>query len=161
MSGQIPSPSQLAANVDLEAAELRAWRSFLEAHAALVSVLEQELQEREDLDLTWYDVLVQLHEADDDRLRMQELADAVLLSKSGLTRLVDRMERAGLVAREACPTDRRGTFAVLTDDGRATLRRTAPEHLRGVSEHFAGHLTSDEAKVLERVFTRILGALDR
>lgn len=161
MTGRTSSPSELAADVDLQAVELRAWRSFLEAHAALVGVLEDELQEREDLDLTWYDVLVQLHEAEDHRLRMQELADAVLLSKSGLTRLVDRMERSGLVRREACPTDRRGTFAVLTGSGLATLRRTAPAHLRGVSEHFAQHLTPEEATILEQVFGRILGALDR
>src|SRR5438045_3780930 len=105
---------------------MAAWRLFLEAHAALVEVLAAELERERGLPLTWYDVLVQLAEAPDGRLRMQDLARSVLISKSGLTRLVDRMERAGMVERQPCPSDLRGTFAVLTDAGRAALRGAAP-----------------------------------
>ncbi len=138
--------------------QLRAWRAFLEAHARTIEQLERELRETEQLPLAWYDVLVQLHEADDDRLRMQDLAQAVLLSKSGLTRLVDRMEQARLVRRVACDSDRRGTYAQLTDEGLARLRATAPTHLRGVHEHFARHLSADEAAIIERALERIARA---
>lgn len=160
MNSDTLTSSATAADLDLDGPRLRAWRRFLEAHAALVGILEQELKDREDLPLTWYDVLLHLNEAEDHRLRMQDLADAVLLSKSGLTRLVDRMESAGLVERADCPTDRRGTFAVLTGAGRATLERTAPTHLQGIAEHFASQLSDDEAAALEAAFDRILGALD-
>jgi DNA-binding MarR family transcriptional regulator len=136
-------------------AQLAAWRAFLEAHAHTTELLARELKDAEDLPLSWYDVLVQLQEADGYRLRMQELADRVLLSKSGLTRLIDRMERAGLVTRAACPDDRRGTFAELTPAGLETLRRSAPSHLRGVRQHFAELVTDDEAAVLETVLDRI------
>lgn len=138
--------------------QLRAWRSFLEAHAAVLDVLERELRAEEDLPLTWYDVLVHLNEAEDRSLRMQELADAVLLSKSGLTRLVDRMEKAGLVERAACASDRRGTFARLTDDGLQRLRSTAPTHARGVREHFVGHLDEAEVQVLADALERVARA---
>ncbi len=134
-----------------------AWRAFLEAHARVTEVLARELREEEDLPLTWYDVMVHLSEAPEHRLRMQDLAEAVLLSKSGLTRLVDRMQKAGLLSREACPSDRRGTFALLTDRGLATLRAAAPTHVRGVQEHFAAHLTDEEAATLTAVLRRVAG----
>lgn len=137
---------------------LAVWRAFLETHAAVVDVLEHELRTERDLPLTWYDVLVQLSEAQDHQLRMQDLAQAVLLSKSGLTRLVDRMERAGLVIREPCERDRRGTFARLTDAGLERLRACAPVHLRGVAQHFTSHLTDDEVATLAAAFDRILAA---
>ena len=96
---------------------LAAWRAFLDAHAALVAVLERELLEERDLPLTFYDVLVQLSEAG-GRMRMSDLAGSLLLSRSGVTRLVDRMADAGYVAREACASDGRGFYAVLTPAGR-------------------------------------------
>ena len=133
------------------------WRSFLQAHASLVGQLEHELQVERELPLAWYDVLLNLNEAD-GRQRMQELARSVLLSKSGLTRLVDRMEGAGLLRREQCPSDRRGTLAVLTAEGKAVLRRAAPVHLRGIEEHFARHLTDDEVAVLQRALDRVVAA---
>ena len=135
--------------------KLRAWVAFLEAHARTVELLTRELKDEEGLALSWYDVLVQLSEADDGQLRMQDLADAVLLSKSGLTRLIDRMETAGLVRREACPSDRRGTFAAITEEGMRTLRATYPTHARGVRQHFTDLLDDDEARVLERILRRI------
>lgn len=141
-------------------AQLGAWRALLESHARLTELLESELRTEHDLPLTWYDVLLQLNEAPDRRLRMQELADRVLLSKSGLTRLIDRMEQAGLVARLACPSDRRGTFAELSAAGRARLRETAPTHLQGVKEHVADLLDDDEAATLERLLRRLVDAAD-
>jgi DNA-binding MarR family transcriptional regulator len=142
----------------LTPAQLRAWRSFLEAHAAVVDVLERELRAEEDLPLSWYDVLVQLSEAASRSLRMQELAERVLLSKSGLTRLVDRMEHAGLVERAACEQDRRGTYARLTDAGLQRLQATTPTHVRGVREHFAQHLEDHEADLLANALGRVAGA---
>ncbi len=93
-----------------------------------------------------YDVLVQLVEADGGRLRMQDLADRVVFSRSGLTRLVDRMVSEGLVTRERCDDDRRGTFASITAAGRARLRQASGVHLRGVAEHFARHLSPARAR---------------
>src|SRR5215510_8622109 len=101
---------------------LAVWREFLEAHAQVVGALEAELDAERDLPLAWYDVLVALSEAPEHRLRMQDLADRVLFSRSGLTRLVDRMVAAGYVERVRCDDDRRGTFAALTTAGTACLR---------------------------------------
>lgn len=137
---------------------LAVWRLFLEAHAVVTDRLGRELEAECHLPLTWYDVLLQLAGAPDRRLRMRDLADAVLLSRSGLTRLVDRMESAGLVVREATATDRRGADAVLTDAGRAALRRAAPVHLRGVQEHFAAHLTEEGLGSLREALCRVVAA---
>jgi DNA-binding MarR family transcriptional regulator len=89
---------------------------------------------------------------------MQELSASVLLSKSGLSRLVDRMVEAGLVRRERCQDDRRGWFAVLTDRGRSALRRAAPVHLRGVHEHFTRHLDPEEVRVLTAALSKVVAA---
>ncbi|HVM09037.1 MAG TPA: MarR family transcriptional regulator [Acidimicrobiales bacterium] len=136
---------------------LAAWRSLIHANARLSEILEEELDREHGLPLAWYDVLLKLHEAGGS-LRMQDLANAVLKSKSGLTRLVDRMVSAGLVRREACASDRRGTLAVLTDDGRHRLRAAAPVHLRGIEEHFGRHVSPEEAEVVTMVCERLLAA---
>ncbi len=137
---------------------LQAWRAFLTAHAVLTDVLEAELQAERGLPLAWYDVLFQLSLAPGGERRMQELAGAVLLSKSGLTRLVARMEQAGLVERRPCPTDLRGTIAALTPAGKAALRRARPIHLRGIREHFANYLSDEEAQALCSAFAKVLAA---
>jgi DNA-binding MarR family transcriptional regulator len=138
---------------------MAAWRAFLTAHARVTDVLAQELKDDEDLPLTWYDVLVQLAECPDHRARMQELAGRILLSKSGLTRLVDRMEQAGLVRRVDCPDDRRGTYAELTTAGYERLKGAAPTHLRGIKAHFADILDDDEVHVLATALHRIAARL--
>jgi DNA-binding MarR family transcriptional regulator len=140
---------------------LAAWRAFLEAHAAVTRVLEDELVAERALPLPWYDVLVQLSEAPGGRLRMQELARRVLLSKSGLTRLCDRMEEAGFVARQPCGDDGRGIEAALTAHGRAELKRAAPVHLRGVRAHFTSKLDADQARALASALTRIAEAASK
>lgn len=138
---------------------MAAWRAFLTAHARITDVLARELREGTELPLTWYDVLVQLSEAPERRLRMQELADRVLLSKSGLTRLIDRMQQDGYVTRYPCEDDRRGTFAQMTDEGYATIRRAAPTHMEGIVDHFADLVTDEEADVLADVLGRIVERL--
>ncbi len=124
---------------------MAAWVAFLRAHAAVLRPLERELHAECDLPLTWYDVLVQLSAAPGGRLRMQQLARAVLLSKSRITRLVEAMEHVGLLVREPCPDDKRGAEVALTPAGHARLRTAAPVHLRGVREHFMRHLSADQA----------------
>lgn len=136
--------------------ELGAWRSFLRAHAQITRKLEADLVAEHDLPLPSYDVLLQLAESPGRRLRMTELADRVLLSRSGLTRLVDRLEREGLVERASCPNDARGTHAVLTDAGFGRLRRAAPTHLRGIAEHVTSRLDADELVELKRLMLKLM-----
>ena len=138
----------MSAEQGLTPAQQRAWRTFLRAHATVVRALEAELLAEHDLPLASYDVLVQLSEAPDRRLRMTELADRVLLSRSGLTRLADRLEREGLITREPCPSDARGTLAVLTEAGLQRLRDAWPTHLRGVSQHVTSRLSAQEVEQL-------------
>jgi DNA-binding MarR family transcriptional regulator len=140
----------------LTTAENGAWRTFLRAHATVTRRLEAELVAEHELPLASYDVLVQLSEAPSRALRMTELAERVLLSRSGLTRLVDRLERDGLVSRQACPNDARGTLAVLTDAGLERLRKAWPTHLRGVSEHVTSKLSPSELATLEQLLGRLL-----
>ena len=137
---------------------LAAWSTFLRAHARVVRELERELQADQDLALTDYDVLVQLAAADERRLRMSELADRLLLSRSGVTRLVDRLVADGLVERVMCESDRRGQWAALTDAGHARLRRASPTHLRGVATHFLDRLSPDDLASLERMLANLLDA---
>jgi DNA-binding MarR family transcriptional regulator len=140
----------------LSDAQLGAWRVFLRAHSQITRRLEQELLTEQDLPLASYEVLLHLAEAPGGMLRMTDLADRVLLSRSGLTRLVDRLERDGLVARTSCPSDARGTNAQLTEAGRARLRAAAPTHLRGVAEHVTDRLTPQEIEQLRELMTKLL-----
>jgi DNA-binding MarR family transcriptional regulator len=137
------------------ASELDAWRSFLRAHARLVRVLETELVAAHPISLGGYDVLVQLAEAPERRLRMAELADAVLLSRSGVTRLVDRLEVAGMVTRERFDGDGRGIVAVLTKKGLDTLREASRTHLAGVVRHFIDHFDPAELAAFGQMSARL------
>lgn len=139
-------------------APLAVWRRFLEAHARVVGALEAEFAAARRLPLAWYEVLVSLHESPGERLRMQDLARRVLCSRSGLTRLVDRMVDAGYVTREACPDDRRGTFAVLAPAGAQCVRDAHGVHLRGVQDHFARHLDAADVAALDVALGKILAA---
>jgi len=135
-----------------------AWRAFITAHALVIERIERELAEAGLPPLGWYDVLLELSVAPDRRLRMHELARAVVLSRSGLTRLVDRLERAGLLRREPDLADRRGSFAVLTDEGAAMRERMWPVYARGIAEHFGKHLGDEEVEGLIGVLKRVLDA---
>lgn len=135
---------------------LAAWRTFLRAHTRVVRELERELQANRGMALTDYDVLVQLAAAEERRLRMSELADALLLSRSGVTRLVDRLVADGMVERITCESDRRGQWASLTDAGYQRLRDATPTHLEGVREHFLDRLSAGELAQLQRMLDRVV-----
>src|SRR5438874_7968071 len=141
-----------------EQSRFSAWHAFLVAHAALEPILNRELETACGLPLRWFDVLTQLHLTPHKRLSMTELANAVLLSKSGLTRLVDRIEEAGLVQRVSAPGDRRSLLIVLTPSGEKTLKRAAPIHEDGIRRHFAAYITDNEAAAVEAALGRIAAA---
>jgi len=140
----------------LDARELRAWRGFLHAHATLLRRLEAELEAQHGLPVSSYEVLMNVADADDERLRMHDIASRVLLSRSGLTRLVDRLERLGYLRRESCPEDARGAFAVLTPQGRAAIDAARTTHLAGVRELFLQHFTDAEQEQLGIFWQRLL-----
>lgn len=130
----------------------------METHAEVLGRLVDELKAEADLPVTWYDVLLHLGEVDGERMRMRELADAVLLSKSGLTTLVDRMQEAGLVRREVPPEDRRSIDVVLTDAGRRRFRDARAVHRGGIERHFCAHIDDDEAASLIELLGRLRAA---
>ena len=140
---------------------LAAWRAFLKAHATIINLIERDLAEAKRPPLSTYDVLIELYEASEHRLRMHELAERVVLSRSGLTRLVDRLEAEGLLIRDRCGTDRRGAYAVITEKGISALQQTWPIYARGIAEYFAQWLTLEEAKLLELALSRILQATSK
>jgi DNA-binding MarR family transcriptional regulator len=142
----------------LSARELSVWRTFLRAYANINARLEHDLLDAHELPLAWYEVLVHLAEAPAQRMRMTDLADRVLLSRSGLTRLVDRLESEGLVKRAACPSDARGTFTVLTAAGQHRLREASPVYEHGIGEYVAGPLSGPELGVLHELLVRLLDA---
>jgi len=145
----------------LTALKLEAWQAFLEAHAQVRAALASQMDIDSDLPLAWYDLLLHLVRSDSDRVRMHELADSLTLSRSALTRFIDRVEKAGLVHRESSPEDRRGTYVVLSEKGRAAFLDAAPRHLQALERHFAHHLTDEEAKTLLEAFGRVAAATRR
>jgi DNA-binding MarR family transcriptional regulator len=138
----------------MDEAELGTWRAFLNVHASLIRRIERDLEGRGLPPLTWYDVLWPLQRAEDRRLRINELAQEVVLSRTGLVRLVDRIEAAGLLKREPVPEDGRGSYAVITKEGSATLRRMWPIYRRHIQADFLEPLGS-EAKRMRRGLERI------
>ena len=135
--------------------ELAAWRGLLRVHARMSKALDAELMREHRLPLSSYEVLLYLADSPDGRLRMSELADSVLLSRSGLTRLVDRLERDGLLRRQRCEEDQRGWFAEITDDGRELFERARVTHLDGVRERFLSNLTRDEQRTLASLWEKV------
>ncbi len=144
----IPSPKDPRLDV---------WRTFLYAHAQVRRQLERELQAEQSMGLGEYEVLLVLAYSDERRMRMSELADELTLSRSGATRLIDRLEAGELVERVSCDTDRRGQWAQLTQAGYERLRSASPTHLRGVAEHFLDRIPADELEGLHRTLDRVRG----
>ena len=140
----------------LDALELGAWRGFLRAHAALSRELDAELTAAHGLPLSTYEVLLFLADSAEGHMRMSDLADSVLLSRSGLTRLVDRLERDGLVERRACPGDARGMNAVITAAGRERFAQARRTHLDGVRRRYLDQLSQREQELLAGIWERML-----
>ncbi|MDX6703539.1 MAG: hypothetical protein QOF26_3765 [Baekduia sp.] len=140
----------------LDERELAAWRGLLRVHASLSKALDTQLEREHGLPLISYEVLLYLADADGQKMRMCDLASSVILSRSGLTRLVDRLERDGLLVRESCASDARGAFAKLTPVGHEKLAAARATHLAGVRSLFLEHLTEDDLDVLGSVWTRVL-----
>ncbi|MFI5385954.1 MAG: MarR family winged helix-turn-helix transcriptional regulator [Fimbriimonadales bacterium] len=136
---------------------LEAWKGLLLAHATLVEQIDFEMAQANLLPLDWYDALLALEDAPNRRLKMSDLADQVLLSKSGLTRLVDRLEAKGYICRVNCRADRRVSYAVLTPEGLKAREASWPTYRAAIQEHFASQLSDEEAKVVADALLRFMG----
>jgi len=134
---------------------VHAWSLLLRTHAAVVATLERELQAARGISLSWYDVLLELYQRPAG-LRMQDLAEVVVLSRTRVSRVVDELEASGLVARQPNPQDKRSTIVVITPTGRSTFRRAAPVYLRGIARHFADALTAEELDCVGRGLEKVL-----
>jgi DNA-binding MarR family transcriptional regulator len=131
------------------------WRAFLQAHARVARRLDEELRAEHDLSVAEYDALLNIAEAPGRRLRMRRLADQVVLSKSGVTRLIDRLVADGLVERSSCTTDARGAEAVLTEAGLRRLRAASRTHLRGIADHFLDVVDDADLAVVDRAMRAV------
>jgi len=152
----MPTPVPRPTAAGLSPTELRAWRGMLRVHSRLVKALDAQLDEEHRLPLTSYEVLLRVADADGERMRMCDLADSILLSRSGLTRLVDRLERDGLLARVACTDDARGAWATLTPAGRTKLDASRATHLDGVRSLFLSYFAEEELSLLGDLWDRVL-----
>ena len=139
----------------LDQEELAAWRGMLRAHAELTKELDAELAREHNLPLSSYEVLLYLADAPEGRMRMAELAESVLLSRSGLTRLVDRLEREGLLKRQRCESDARGYFAEITPKGRRLFDQARRTHLEGVRARFLSRFSRDELRALGTLWQKL------
>ena len=139
----------------LDDEEMQAWKAFLRASTRLMDRLDAELDPT-GLSLADYEILVHLSDEPTGELRMTELAEKTLVSRSGLTRRLDRLVRSGLVARRSCPTDRRGVLAVLTPTGRQRLMDAAPTHVDGVRRHFLSQLQGQDLPTLTHWLNRVV-----
>jgi DNA-binding MarR family transcriptional regulator len=137
---------------------LQAWRAMLLAYNAAMRAIDADLEASGSIPLTWYDVLLELNAAPEGKLRMQELSDRVVLSRTRVSRLVDEMVLDNLVAKIRDDHDRRVVWAKITDVGRKSFRETAPRYLRGIEEHFSSHLTDDERQVLATALGKVAAA---
>jgi len=142
----------------LSPAEMEAWRAYILTSRRLLELLEQAL-DGHDLSMADYEVLAQLSDAPERRMRMSELAQAALLSRSRLSHRMKVMEQAGLIRKEECPDDRRGAFAVMTEKGWQAIVAAAPDHVASVRQAFTDVLTPEDQKVIARSFTKIQGLL--
>ena len=135
------------------------WRAFLTAMRLLTDQLDRELQRDANIPHTYYEILVALSEAPGRRLRMNQLADMCQSSRSRLSHAVNRLEEAGWVRREACPTDKRGALAVMTDEGFAAIEAAAPGHVEGVRRHVFDVLSPEQVRQLSEISTAIRDGL--
>ena len=148
----------LPLRLEPKALGLHGWGALLRAHAALVPILDRELQAAVGMPLAWYDVLLELANAPDRQLQMSELGERVTLSRTRVSRLVDEMQRAGYVEKRAHPSDRRSIYATMTALGRKQFRAAAPVYARGIHEHFVSHLRPSEISAIATGLQRVARA---
>jgi DNA-binding MarR family transcriptional regulator len=141
-----------------EQERLEVWFTLMRAQAAVFEALERDLEASPGLPLSWYQVLIGIAQDASGRMRMQELASFAVLSKSGLSRLADRMEAAGLIRRESCSADRRGTYAALTPAGQKALAAATPVFLEGFERSVASHLSDADVRALQAALGKVLEA---
>ena len=152
-AGHMPPPRRkLAANT---------WGALLQVHAALVPLIDREVRERTGLPLAWYDILLELSSASEGRLRMSELAERVVLSRTRVSRLVDELDQVGLVCRVENPDDRRSAYCLLTDAGLRRFKAAAPIYLAAIESRFAEGLTDRQLKDLQESLLSVKARLDR
>jgi DNA-binding MarR family transcriptional regulator len=135
--------------------QLDAWVSFLRAHSAITRELSAQLQREHGLTLNDYEVLLHLSHADGGRLRRVDLAEKILLTASGITRLLEGLERSGFVCKDTCPSDARVSYAKITDEGTAKLAEASQTHLRGVDDLFVGRYSGSELATLAELLSRL------
>jgi DNA-binding MarR family transcriptional regulator len=133
-----------------------AWALMVQAHAIAFDRIEADMVREAGLPLAWHEVLARLAASEDPAMRMQDVARAVLLSKSGLTRLADRMEQAGLIQRRACASDRRGVFLGLTPAGHEALERARPVFAAAIEHHFGRHLGPEDLDGITAAARRLI-----
>ena len=142
----------------LSASEMKAWRRYIIASRRLLEALDFDLGHHE-LSMADYEVLAQLSDAPERKMRMSELADVAMISRSRLSHRIKVMEKAGWVKREPCPIDKRGYFAVMTAKGWKAIVAAAPDHVESVRSRFLDHLTKEDQRVLSEIFERITDSL--
>jgi DNA-binding MarR family transcriptional regulator len=135
----------------LSDSDLATWKAFINAHDRITREINADLSARGLPDLTWYDALWALRTGDGGRRRVGELAEAVVLSRTAIVRLVDRLVAAGVARREPVPEDRRGSYVVITPEGRALLKRMWPIYSAGIERLFAAHATRSMGAALDRM----------
>jgi DNA-binding MarR family transcriptional regulator len=139
--------------------DVGSWAALLRVHAALVPLIDRELQAACGLPLTWYDVLLELNSAPGRRLNMGELGEVAVVSRTRASRVVDQLVTAGLVSREPDPDDRRSAYATITEDGRARLRAAAPTYLASIRRHFTSRMTAAESGTVASALAKVLSDL--
>lgn len=139
---------------------IAAWSALLRAHASLVPAIDRELRRSTGLPLSWYDVLLELDAAPQRRLRMQELGERAVISRTRASRVVDELVAAGYVRREPNPEDKRSSFAAMTDDGRRAFRRAAPRYLDAIRRQFSGRLAPDQLRAVREALTTVIKPSD-
>ncbi|MEC0231695.1 MarR family winged helix-turn-helix transcriptional regulator [Paenibacillus alba] len=139
----------------LQEDQLAVWRTFLNTHSTVIRLIEKDLLDQDQVPLIWYDVLVALYQTPSKKMRMSELADKVVLTPSGITRLVERLEKEGYVRRERTEEDRRGSYAVLTREGKRAFLKAWPIYEQGILSYFIRHLEEDELRIIQKGLARI------
>jgi DNA-binding MarR family transcriptional regulator len=148
-------------NKEAERNLVSSWASFLKVHARVINEIEKELVKAKVIPLTWYDILLSVNGSPGNRKRMIEIAEGVVLTKSGLSRSVDKLTEAGLIIKEACPEDKRGSYAVITEKGIQALKEAWPIYRKCIHKYFGENLDQGEITTINQAMNKILASLEK